>query len=75
MEKLRAAGTIPDLKGLIYFTDGIGTFPDRMPDYRTAFIFIKGREAIPKVPPWAMKLVLAEEDLAVSDRDFMEERL
>ena len=46
-----------------------------MPDYRTAFIFIKGREAIPKVPPWAMKLVLAEEDLAVSDRDFMEERL
>ena len=25
-----------DLKGLIYFTDGQGTFPERMPDYQTA---------------------------------------
>ena len=75
VEKLRRDGTIPDLKGLVYFTDGLGTFPEKMPEYRTAFIFLKGRQASPKVPPWAMKLELAEEDLAVSDKDFMEERL
>lgn len=26
-----------NLKGLIYFTDGYGVFPERMPTYKTAF--------------------------------------
>ncbi|MBR2189254.1 MAG: hypothetical protein IJ860_07605, partial [Eubacterium sp.] len=75
IEELQRSGSISELKGLLYFTDGLGTFPERMPDYQTAFIFLKGRQPVPKVPPWAMKLVLAEEDLAVSDRDYMEERI
>jgi predicted metal-dependent peptidase len=52
-----------DLKGLIYFTDGQGTFPERMPDYETAFVFLEEGFTIPEVPTWAIRLVLQEEDI------------
>ncbi len=52
-----------DLKGLIYFTDGHGTFPERAPDYETAFVFLEEGFAIPDVPPWAIKLVLREDEI------------
>lgn len=52
-----------DLKGLIYFTDGQGTFPERMPDYQTAFVFIEEGFSIPEVPSWAIRLVLQEDDI------------
>ena len=51
------------LKGLIYFTDGYGTFPERKPDYETAFVFVRDNYDIPAVPPWAIKLILEPEDL------------
>ena len=51
------------LKGLIYFTDGYGTFPQRKPPYDTAFVFMRDEAYEPEVPPWAIKLVLEEEDL------------
>lgn len=51
------------LKGLIYFTDGYGTFPQRKPPYDTAFVFVRDESYEPEVPPWAIKLVLEEEDL------------
>ncbi|MBQ2567901.1 MAG: VWA domain-containing protein [Clostridia bacterium] len=51
------------LKGLIYFTDGYGTFPQRKPPYDTAFVFMRDESYEPEVPPWAIKLVLEEEDL------------
>lgn len=47
-----------NLKGLIYFTDGYGAFPERKPDYDTAFVFVKDDYEIPDVPPWAIKLIL-----------------
>lgn len=52
-----------DLKGLIYFTDGYGTFPSKKPPYETAFVFISDGSDPPKVPPWAIKLVLGKEDI------------
>lgn len=52
-----------NLKGMIYFTDGYGTFPERKPDYTTAFVFVEEGYEIPKVPPWAIKLVLQHEDI------------
>ncbi len=52
-----------DLKGLIYFTDGHGTFPERMPDYQTAFVFIEEGFSIPEVPSWAIRLVLQEDEV------------
>lgn len=51
------------LKGLLYFTDGRGIYPSKMPPYETAFVFMKEDYEDVDVPPWAMKLVLEEEDL------------
>ena len=51
------------LKGLLYFTDGRGTYPSKMPPYETAFVFMKEDYEDADVPPWAMKLVIEEEDL------------
>lgn len=53
-----------NLKGLIYFTDGYGTFPEKKPDYETAFVFVNDNvEFIPYIPPWAIKLVLQRHEL------------
>ncbi len=51
------------LKGLIYFTDGRGTFPKRRPPYDTAFVFLRDDYTDADVPPWAMKLILEPDDL------------
>jgi predicted metal-dependent peptidase len=52
-----------DLKGLIYFTDGYGEFPTRMPSYKSAFVFVDDGQINPDVPPWAIKLILDESEL------------
>ena len=52
-----------NLKGLIYFTDGYGTFPEHKPPYTTAFVFVEEDYEIPDVPPWAIRLVLQHEDI------------
>lgn len=52
-----------NLKGLIYFTDGDGTFPEHKPQYATAFLFVEEGYKIPEVPPWAIKLVLQHEEI------------
>lgn len=44
--------------GLIYFTDGYGTFPEKKPSYKTAFVFARNTFDSLAVPPWAIKLVL-----------------
>lgn len=52
-----------NLKGLIYFTDGEGTYPERQPDYRAAFVFVRDDYKTPKVPVWAIKLMLQPQEL------------
>ncbi len=52
-----------NLKGLIYFTDGYGTFPAQKPDYQAAFVFIQDEYNNLDVPPWAIKLILEKEEL------------
>ncbi len=61
---LRARGEFTKLRGLLYFTDGKGIYPVKMPPYDTAFVFIKDQYRDESVPAWAMKLVLDAEDLA-----------
>lgn len=56
-------GEFANLKGLIYFTDGYGLFPERMPAYKTAFVFVEDGCEIPEVPVWAMKLMLTREEV------------
>ena len=63
VEELRKEKEFTDLKGLIYFTDGDGTFPKQMPDYQTAFVFLENGNEPPQVPPWAVSLVLQANEI------------
>jgi len=54
---------IKDLKGLLYFTDGKGTYPQKKTNYKTAFIIYQKRYEEITVPPWVMKIELLEDDI------------
>ncbi|MDD4843034.1 MAG: VWA-like domain-containing protein [Anaerotignum sp.] len=69
VDKLILEKAFHNLKGLIYFTDGYGTFPRRRPSYDTAFIFFHEEYLDLNVPPWAMKVVLGPEDLSIYDKE------
>ncbi|WP_458408108.1 vWA domain-containing protein [Anaerotignum sp.] len=66
VDRLIEEKAFQNLKGLLYFTDGYGTFPRRRPTYDTAFIFYHEDYTDATVPPWAMKLILDKEDLSWS---------
>lgn len=63
VDKLIESGEFSRLKGMIYFTDGFGIFPANKPSYETAFVFIQDSYYNPEVPPWAIKLILNNEDI------------
>ena len=66
VDELLRARELTRLRGLIYFTDGQGVYPERKPDYETAFAFVEPADgALPEVPPWAMRVVLDEDALSV----------
>lgn len=58
-----------NLGGLIYFTDGQGTYPTRAPDYNVAFAFVDEIPEEPPVPAWAIKVQL-EESQFLDDPDY-----
>lgn len=68
VDKLLEQHEFRNLKGLIYFTDGFGIYPQKMPSYKTAFVFMQDNYRDVDVPVWAMKLILDEYDLNGSDR-------
>lgn len=67
VDRLIEEHELGNLKGLIYFTDGYGDFPEKMPRYRTAFVFVEDgyskHYGTPEVPPWAIKLVLQKDEI------------
>lgn len=63
VEELLAHGEFENLKGLIYFTDGYGIYPERMPGYDVIFAFLNEDETRQPVPGWAIKVVLEQEEL------------
>lgn len=58
VDELIRRGEFDDLKGLIYFTDGYGIYPSRMPTYKTAFVFAEEDYTDADVPAWAIRLIL-----------------
>lgn len=62
-QKLIDENEFKNLKGLIYFTDGYGTFPKKMPKFDTAFVFMDNEYNDRSVPPWAFKVVLGKNDI------------
>lgn len=62
VEELLRKQEFTGLRGLLYFTDGKGIYPQKKPPYETAFIFLEEDYEDMDVPPWAMKLILEEDD-------------
>lgn len=61
VDSLLEQGEFENLKGLIYFTDGYGIYPERMPGYDVIFAFLEEDEMRQSVPPWSMKVVIESE--------------
>ena len=64
VEQLRKNGELRNLGGLLYFTDGNGTYPAKKPDYPCAFLFLDAYNE-DDVPAWAIKRKLDGEDRSV----------
>lgn len=58
MAQLQAQGEFTNLRGLVYFTDGMGIYPKKRPPYDTAFVLLEEPPLSVKMPPWAIRLVL-----------------
>jgi len=63
VEKLIAEHEFSNFKGMIYFTDGYGIYPEHAPSFSTMFVFIKDDENIPRLPWWAIKTIIEEDEL------------
>ena len=62
--QLRRQGELRELGGLVYFTDGNGTYPTEKPDYPCAFLYLNDYNEV-DVPAWAMRQRLTEADLRI----------
>ena len=57
VQELRRTGKLQNLRGLLYFTDGYGIYPEEPAPYDTAFVFRTDADyRDSEVPGWAMKL-------------------
>lgn len=56
--ELQRAGAFSNLRGLLYFTDGMGIFPQKRPAWDTAFVLLEEPPMAVKMPPWAIRLVV-----------------
>ncbi len=53
----QARGELTELRGLIYFTDGMGVYPRKRPPYDVAFVLTEEPPPSFQTPPWAIRLV------------------
>lgn len=70
VEELIQKKAFQDLRGLLYFTDGYGIFPVKKPSYDAAFVFVGAFHEKNKIPAWAIRLILEEDELNESDSLF-----
>lgn len=63
VEQLKQQGEFENLKGLIYFTDGYGSYPEKMPEYDVIFAFLEEDDNRQPPPPWALGITLYEDML------------
>lgn len=73
VERLQKEGVFTSLRGLIYFTDGIGVYPQKRPPYDTAFVLLEEPPLSVRIPPWAIRLVLDLPGLERAARETAEE--
>ena len=58
VKQLQDESRFTSLWGLLYFTDGMGIYPQKRPPYDAAFILLEEPPLSVKMPPWAIRLVL-----------------
>ncbi len=58
IDDLRKKGTLKNLKGLLYFTDGNGVYPQEKTPYETAFVFTTRAALEINFPDWIIPLCL-----------------
>ena len=71
--QLQKEGAFTSLRGLIYFTDGMGIYPKKRPPYDAAFVLLEEPPISFKMPPWAIRLVLGLSGLEKAVRETAEE--
>ena len=60
IDELVGDGSITDMAGLVYFTDGLGEFPADAPAYDTAFVFV---DKLGPAPSWATSVLTYSDEL------------
>lgn len=65
VDGLLKSRALTELNGLLYFTDGVGTYPEKAPAYKTAFIFNRDDYISPSVPSWAIRAVMTTDSIRV----------
>ena len=66
--QLRADGALPRIRGLLYLTDGYGSYPDAPTDYPTAFLIpSEDRNHFPRGTEWITRLYLNEHDFTLKE--------
>lgn len=63
VEGLLERGEFENLKGLIYFTDGYGIYPEYMPEFDSMFVFLDEDDKRMDLPPWAIKVILSAQEI------------
>ena len=59
IEELRKNGELTNLNGMLYFTDGMGVYPRKKPEYPVAFIYdSEVLDEIPEVPAWVIRYLM-----------------
>ena len=57
VDELQKAGEFANLRGLLYFTDGMGIYPEKRPDYEVAFVLLDEPPLSVKMPTWAIRIM------------------
>ena len=70
---LQKEGAFTSLRGLVYFTDGMGIYPKKRPPYDTAFVLLEEPPLSVKMPPWVIRLVLTVPELEKARQEAMEQ--
>ena len=63
VNELQKAGAFHRLRGILYFTDGLGIYPSKRPPYDAAFVMLAGQGYPERVPPWGIRVVLDPDTL------------
>lgn len=60
VDNLVKNGDFTNLNGVIYFTDGYGVYPSKVPEYDVIFAFMDYDNNRKKVPAWAIEVIVKE---------------